>query len=77
MKKYPEFYNSILERNSNLEKHCKHLVSNLNEKENTGEKKIIPVVVHIIHDFGNENVTDVDVHYAIDQLNKNINRQAR
>ena len=40
MKKYPEFYNSILERNSNLEKHCKHLVSNLNEKENTGEKKL-------------------------------------
>ena len=33
-------------------------------------------MVHIIHDFGNENVTDVDVHYAIDQLNKNINRQA-
>ena len=47
MKKYPEFYNSILERNSNLEKHCKHLVSNLNEKE-TQERKIIPVVVHII-----------------------------
>ena len=76
MKKYPEFYNSILERNLNLEKKCNHLVSNLNEKENSGEKKIIPVVVHIIHDFGNENVTDADVHYAIDQLNKNINRQA-
>ena len=47
-------------------------------KRKTQERKIIPVVVHIIHDFGNENVTDAkDVHYVIEQLNKNINRQAR
>ena len=39
MKKYPEFYNSILERNLNLEKKCKHLVSNLNEKKKTQERK--------------------------------------
>ena len=76
MKKYPEFYKSIEDKNNKLEKECKQLVDNLDEKENTGERKIIPVVVHIIHDFGLENVTDADVDYAIDQLNKNINRQA-
>ena len=76
MKKYPEFYNSIEDKNNKLKKDCDHLIDNLNEKENAGERKIIPVVVHIIHDFGNENVTDTDVNYAIDQLNKNINRQA-
>ena len=76
MKKYPEFYNSLEDKNNKLKKDCEHLTDNLNEKENAGERKIIPVVVHIIHDFGNENVTDADVNYAIDQLNKNINRQA-
>ena len=33
-------------------------------------------MVHIIHDFGNENVTDMMYTILIDQLNKNINRQA-
>lgn len=76
MKKYPDFYKSIEDKNKKLEKECKQLVDNLDEKENTGERKIIPVVVHVIHDFGTANVTDADVHYALDQLNKNINRQA-
>ena len=74
--KYPTFYKSIEEKNLQLEQKSKELVSNLSEKENTGERKIIPVVVHVIHNFGNANVTDADVDYAIEQLNKNINRQA-
>ena len=76
MNKYPAFYKSIEEKNIKLEQKSKALVSNLTEKENIGEKKIIPVVVHIIHDFGAENITDADVNYALEQLNKNINRQA-
>ena len=71
--KYPAFYKSIEEKNIQLEQKNKELVSNLNEKGNTGEKKIIPVVVHIVHNFGAENVTDADVDYALEQLNKNIN----
>ena len=74
--KYPAFYKSIEEKNIQLEQKNKELVSNLNEKGNNGEKKIIPVVVHIVHNFGAENVTDADVDYALEQLNKNINRQA-
>ena len=76
MKKYPDFYKSIQDRNIELFNKSKQLTDNLNEKENIGEKKIIPVVVHIIHDFGPANVTDAEVHFAIEQLNKNINRQA-
>ena len=76
MKKYPEFYNSIEDKNSELEKKSIQLTQNLSEKANTGERKIIPVVVHVIHDFGSANVTDADVDFALSQLNKNINRQA-
>jgi hypothetical protein len=76
MNKFPSFYKSIEEKNIELKQKSIELVSNLTEKENIGEKKIIPVVVHIIHDFGSANITDADVDYAIEQLNKNINRQA-
>ncbi|MBE51156.1 MAG: hypothetical protein CMP51_05650 [Flavobacteriales bacterium] len=76
MIKYPEFYHSIEQQNISLEKQNNLLRQSLSEFKTDGERKIIPVVVHIIHDFGSENVTDADVHYALDQLNKNINRQA-
>tara|TARA_B100000902_G_scaffold344206_1_gene349444 strand:+ start:17952 stop:20330 length:2379 start_codon:yes stop_codon:yes gene_type:complete len=74
--KYPTFYNNLEEKNKILHAECEKLVSGISSKQNLGETKIIPVVVHIIHDFGSENVTDEDVQYAIDQLNKNINRQS-
>jgi hypothetical protein len=76
MEKYPDFYKSLEERNATLAMENEKLVSRLSEKENTGDLKIIPVVVHVIHEFGVANVTDADVAYALDQLNKNINRQA-
>ena len=76
MRKYPSFYKSIEDKNIQLQNKNEELVSKLNLKENVGERKIIPVVVHVVHNFGNANVTDSDVEYAIDQLNKNINRQA-
>ena len=74
--KYPSFYQSISDKNIKLEQENKILLKNISEKENNGDLKIIPVVVHIIHDFGAANITDADVDYALDQLNKNINRQA-
>ena len=32
-------------------------------------------MVHVIHDFGSENVTDAQVSAAIETLNRNINGQ--
>ena len=42
--------------------------------KNTG-KKIIPVVIHVIHNFGSENVTDDQINDALELLNNNINGQ--
>ena len=54
------------------------LIYNPIRKENTGEKKIIPVVVHIIHDFGNENVTDENCNcMALLQAQKRNNRHVK
>lgn len=37
--------------------------------------KIIPVVVHVIHDLGVENISDASIQGALDVLNANINGQ--
>ena len=39
MKKYPEFYNSIEDKNNKLKKDYDHLIDNLKEKENIEERK--------------------------------------
>ena len=36
----------------------------------------IPVVVHVIHDMGSENISDASIQEALDILNANINGQA-
>ena len=76
-KKYPQFYNSLEEENKKIEKEYRNLISRFssNESSKSNSKKVIPVVVHIIHDLGQENVSDEDVYNAIETLNKNINGQ--
>ena len=43
-------------------------------KEENGVR-IIPVVVHVIHDLENENISDASIQGALDILNANINGQ--
>jgi len=76
MLKYPDFYQALESKNADLElQHEKALSSLKNFKTNNGVK-IIPVVVHVIHDMGNENISDAAIQTAIDILNANINGQA-
>jgi len=47
-------------------------------EEETGSPratKIIPVVVHILHNYGNENISDAQVHDAIRILNEDFQRR--
>ena len=75
IKKYPEFYNSLGVKNNQLNQERKSLLKNVSLKSQTG-KKIIPVVVHVVHNLGAENVTDAQIRTAINVLNKNINGQS-
>ena len=79
MHQNPEFYESISEKNQSLKKEFERIQNNLdinNLRSTSDNKKIIPVVVHIIHDDGPENVSDEVVQEAIDALNRNINGQS-
>ncbi len=79
MHQNPEFYKSISEKNQILNQEFERIQNNLdiNSLRSTSDnKKIIPVVVHIIHDDGPENVSDEVVQEAIDALNRNVNGQS-
>ena len=79
MHQNPEFYQSISEKNQNLRQEFERIQNNLDIsslRSTSDNKKIIPVVVHIIHDDGPENVSDEVVQDAIDALNRNINGQS-
>ena len=79
MHQNPEFYQSISEKNQSLKQEFERIQNNLDIsslRSTSNNKKIIPVVVHIIHDDGPENVSDEVVQEAIDALNRNINGQS-
>ena len=73
--KFPEFYQSIESKNLELQQsHLKALRQMSTIKEENGVR-IIPVVVHVIHDLGNENISEASIQGALDILNANINGQ--
>ena len=76
MQKYPEFYQSQEKKNLELALEHEKLLSSLKNSKTNDEVKIIPVVVHVIHDMGNENISDASIQSALDILNANINGQA-
>ncbi len=76
MNKYPDFYKSLDQQNAELEKSNKTFLKNIVRKKTIEGKRIIPVVVHVIHNMGNANISDSDIQNALDALNENINGQS-
>jgi hypothetical protein len=74
--KFPLFYKNLEGINSGLEADYKSALSKMNNLKVENGKKIIPVVVHVIHDLGGENISDASIQGALDILNANINGQA-
>ncbi len=74
--KYPSFHQGLETLNAELEADHKSALSKMKHLKVEGGKKIIPVVVHVIHNLGGENLSDAAIQGAIDALNKNINGQS-
>ncbi len=74
--KYPAFYQGLESLNADLEANYKLALSKMSNLKVENGKKIIPVVVHVIHDMGSENISDASIQEALDILNENINGQA-
>jgi hypothetical protein len=74
--KYPAFYQNLESLNADLAAKHKLALSKMTHLKAENGKKIIPVVVHVIHDGGGENITISQIQNGLDHLNKNINGQA-
>jgi hypothetical protein len=76
MQKHPVFYQNLESKNNELKLQNDKALSRLQNLKTENGVKIIPVVVHVIHDLGNENISDASIQGALDILNENINGQA-
>jgi hypothetical protein len=76
IERYPEFYQGLENKNTDLHMQNQKALNSLKNLKVENGIKIIPVVVHVIHDLGNENISDISIQGALDILNANINGQA-
>ena len=74
--KFPAFYQNLEGINADLEADYKSALGKMTHLKIENGKKIIPVVVHVIHYLGGENISDASIQGALDILNANINGQA-
>ncbi len=64
----------IIIRNQ-LENHTKEFIKNYKNTAKMGQQYVIPVVVHIIHDYGVENISDEQIARAMETVNEDWNGQ--
>lgn len=64
---YPQYNQAIINANDKLEKDTKLFLENGATK--SGATYVIPVVFHIIHNNGIENIKDAQIHDALKQVN--------
>ena len=76
VQKYPAFYKGLEDLEIELEANYRSALSKMKHLKVVEGKRIIPVVVHVIHSFGSENISDAAIQAALDALNKNINGQS-
>ncbi|MCK4662391.1 MAG: T9SS type A sorting domain-containing protein [Bacteroidales bacterium] len=65
---------AILQRRTELEKFTENYINN---KVKTEEILIIPVVFHIVHDYGDENISKEKIEYAIEIINDDFRKRNR
>jgi len=65
-----EMINKQWTQNPHLEKEWKNTFGGSTEKEDDTTIFIIPVVFHILHEYGTENISDAQVQSAMDILNR-------
>ncbi|MDD2635248.1 MAG: M43 family zinc metalloprotease [Bacteroidales bacterium] len=72
-----EIYQEILRTNPDVVKEramLKEFIdNNINNIQKSGETYIIPVVFHVVHNYGEENITYEQIQSAVDFMNKDFN----
>lgn len=71
-KNYPELNNKIIQNNEFLNEFTRNYIRQKNNKSTVYK---IPVVFHIIHNYGTENISNAQIYDAIRVANRNLRKQ--
>ncbi|MES2628369.1 MAG: M43 family zinc metalloprotease, partial [Bacteroidota bacterium] len=72
LKQMPEVARAVIRRDEELEAFTKKFVSAANHKDDA--EYVIPVVFHVIHNYGPENISNAQILDGIDVLNKTFRK---
>lgn len=71
--KHPQYSQGIINANQRLQADTKTFIENGIQKSDAAY--VIPVVFHIIHNYGPENISDAQIHDALNQVNLQFRKQ--
>ncbi|MES2568302.1 MAG: M43 family zinc metalloprotease [Bacteroidota bacterium] len=72
LKQYPEIAKAVIAKDIELENFTKHFNPNLNKTATA--TYVIPVVFHVIHNYGVENISDAQIKDGLTIVNKTFNK---
>ncbi len=78
LKQNPEIAKAVIKRDTQLENFTQSFIQNANfnaAKTNSTATYVIPVVFHVIHNYGSENISDAQLKDGLDIVNKTFRKQ--
>jgi len=78
LKQNPEIAKAVIKRDTQLENFTQSFIQNANfnaAKTNSTAFYVIPVVFHVIHNYGSENISDAQLKDGLDIVNKTFRKQ--
>jgi PKD repeat protein len=73
LKQNPQIAKAVINRDQELEKFTRNFTQSLNKSASTATY-VIPVVFHVIHNYGTENISDAQIKDGLDIVNKTFNK---
>ena len=75
LKQNPKIAQAVIKRDAELEKFTQQFVSDFYKKNTRSSTYTIPIVFHVIHNYGVENISDAQILDGLDILNKTFRKQ--
>lgn len=78
LKHNPQIAKAVIKRDAQLESFTQTFVQNFQVNQlqkTTSATYIIPIVFHVIHNYGTENISDAQIKDGLDMLNKTFRKQ--
>jgi PKD repeat protein len=69
---HPHLQQLMMQKREELKKHTAQYIQNINGARGKDSTLIVPVVFHVIHNYGNENISDAQVLSGLQVLNRNF-----